>query len=49
MKTVQARLGHSSILMTADVYGHLFPTRRRRKVRSAEQEKPDPRLDVTQT
>jgi integrase len=23
-KTVQARLGHSSIAMTADVYGHLF-------------------------
>ncbi len=25
IKTVQARLGHSSILMTSDVYGHLFP------------------------
>jgi integrase len=25
MKTVQARLGHSSIVMTADTYGHLFP------------------------
>jgi integrase len=25
MKTVQERLGHSSILMTSDVYGHLFP------------------------
>jgi integrase len=25
LKTVQARLGHSSIQMTADVYGHLFP------------------------
>ena len=25
MKTVQARLGHSSIVMTSDVYGHLFP------------------------
>ena len=25
MKTVQQRLGHSSILMTSDVYGHLFP------------------------
>jgi integrase len=24
LKTVQARLGHSSIAMTADVYGHLF-------------------------
>lgn len=24
-KTVQDRLGHSSILMTMDVYGHLFP------------------------
>jgi integrase len=22
---VQERLGHSSILMTMDVYGHLFP------------------------
>jgi len=22
---VQARLGHASIQMTADVYGHLFP------------------------
>jgi integrase len=26
LKVVQARLGHSSIQMTADVYGHLFPT-----------------------
>jgi integrase len=25
MKTVQARLGHSSIVMTSDTYGHLFP------------------------
>jgi integrase len=25
LKTVQQRLGHSSILMTSDVYGHLFP------------------------
>jgi integrase len=25
VKTVQARLGHSSITMTMDVYGHLFP------------------------
>ena len=25
LKTVQERLGHSSILMTSDVYGHLFP------------------------
>ena len=25
IKTVQARLGHSSIVMTSDVYGHLFP------------------------
>ena len=25
MKTVQTRLGHSSIVMTSDVYGHLFP------------------------
>jgi integrase len=25
LKLVQARLGHSSIQMTADVYGHLFP------------------------
>jgi integrase len=24
-KTVQARLGHSSIVMTLDTYGHLFP------------------------
>jgi integrase len=24
LKVVQARLGHSSIAMTADVYGHLF-------------------------
>ena len=24
-KTVQARLGHSSIVMTLDRYGHLFP------------------------
>lgn len=24
-KTVQERLGHSSIVMTIDVYGHLFP------------------------
>jgi len=26
-KTVQTRLGHSSIVMTFDRYGHLFPTR----------------------
>jgi integrase len=25
IKTVQARLGHASIVMTSDVYGHLFP------------------------
>jgi integrase len=25
MKTVQERLGHSSIVMTSDIYGHLFP------------------------
>lgn len=25
MKTVQARIGHSSIVVTADVYSHLFP------------------------
>jgi integrase len=25
MKVVQARMGHASIQMTADVYGHLFP------------------------
>jgi integrase len=24
-KMVQERLGHSSIIMTMDVYGHLFP------------------------
>jgi integrase len=24
-KVVQERLGHSSIMMTMDVYGHLFP------------------------
>ncbi|MGC2716521.1 MAG: tyrosine-type recombinase/integrase, partial [Pseudolabrys sp.] len=26
IKTVQARLGHASIVMTSDVYGHLFPS-----------------------
>jgi integrase len=26
IKTVQQRLGHSSIMMTSDVYGHLFPS-----------------------
>jgi integrase len=25
LKIVQARLGHSSIVLTSDVYGHLFP------------------------
>jgi integrase len=25
-KTIQARLGHASIVMTLDRYGHLFPT-----------------------
>jgi integrase len=25
LKTVQGRLGHASIQMTADRYGHLFP------------------------
>ena len=24
-KVVQERLGHSSIVMTMDIYGHLFP------------------------
>jgi integrase len=26
LKTVQTRLGHSSVLMTSDIYGHLFPS-----------------------
>jgi integrase len=26
LKTVQARLGHATLSMTADVYGHLFPS-----------------------
>jgi integrase len=26
LKVVQARLGHASIKMTADTYGHLFPS-----------------------
>jgi integrase len=26
LKIVQARLGHSSIVITSDVYGHLFPS-----------------------
>jgi integrase len=26
LKVVQARLGHASIMMTADTYGHLFPS-----------------------
>ena len=26
LKMVQARMGHASIQMTADVYGHLFPS-----------------------
>ncbi|TIT59983.1 MAG: site-specific integrase, partial [Mesorhizobium sp.] len=26
IKTVQAQMGHSSIVMTADTYGHLFPS-----------------------
>jgi integrase len=26
LKIVQTRLGHSSVLMTSDVYGHLFPS-----------------------
>jgi integrase len=25
LKTVQSRLGHAAIQMTADTYGHLFP------------------------
>ena len=25
LKLVQARLGHSTVNMTADVYGHIFP------------------------
>ena len=25
LKVVQERLGHSSVVMTADIYGHLFP------------------------
>jgi integrase len=30
-KVVQARLGHGSIVMTLDTYGHLVPERRRRE------------------
>jgi integrase len=26
LKTVQARMGHSTLAMTADRYGHLFPS-----------------------
>ena len=26
LKTVQVRMGHSSLQMTADTYGHLFPS-----------------------
>jgi len=26
-KIVQARLGHASIVMTMDTYGHLFPSK----------------------
>jgi integrase len=26
LKTVQARLGHATLAMTADIYGHLFPS-----------------------
>jgi integrase len=26
VKVVQARLGHASIVMTMDTYGHLFPS-----------------------
>ena len=26
-KVVQARLGHASIVMTLDRYGHIFPTK----------------------
>src|SRR5262249_38232444 len=26
LKTVQSRLGHATLSMTADVYGHLFPS-----------------------
>jgi integrase len=30
IKTVQERMGHASITITSDVYGHLFPTTARR-------------------
>ncbi len=30
LKVVQHRLRHSTIQMTADIYGHLFPSGRRR-------------------
>ena len=26
LKTVQVRMGHSTLAMTADTYGHLFPS-----------------------
>jgi integrase len=26
LKTVQTRMGHSTLAMTADTYGHLFPS-----------------------
>jgi integrase len=38
-KVVQERLGHSSIVMTLDVYGHLFPAGDDAEVRLAEAER----------
>jgi len=35
-KTVQARLGHASIVMTLDRYGHLFPAHDGKELAAAE-------------
>ena len=38
-KAVQERLGHSSIVMTMDTYGHLFPDERDAEKRLADAER----------
>ena len=38
LKTVQARMGHSTLAMTADTYGHLFPSQDDAEVLAAGEE-----------
>jgi hypothetical protein len=49
MKVVQERMGHSTITLTADVYGHLFPSDDHGAEMNNAMEKSFPALIATQT